>query len=163
VTTALSAAGAISEGGAFVFAGFLPSKAAEREAAVGALAGESRAGVLHEAPHRKESMGKALTPLVARNATLARELTKQFEQVETLECDRLASWLEADAQRIRGEFVVVLHPQACAKSNDEGLRVLSLLVAELPLKTAVKLAAEITGAPRNDLYEAALKMKDGAG
>ena len=67
--------------------------------------------------------------------------------------------MQEHEQRTRGEFVVVLHPQATARADDEGIRVLSLLLSELPVKTAVKLAAEITGAPRNELYDAALKLK----
>ena len=55
--------------------------------------------------------------------------------------------------------MLVLHAQAQASGSDEGLRVLALLLPEMPLKTAVKLAAEITGAPRNELYDAALAMK----
>jgi 16S rRNA (cytidine1402-2'-O)-methyltransferase len=159
VTAALSVAGAVDEHGAFVFAGFLPTKAAEREAFVGALAAESRAVVLLEAPHRIDAFAKALAPLADRKMTVARELTKQFEQVETLSCDEFSPWLAADAQRARGEFVVVLHAQALARSAEEGRRVLSLLLAELPVKSAVKLAAEITGAPRNELYDLALQLK----
>jgi 16S rRNA (cytidine1402-2'-O)-methyltransferase len=159
VTAALSVAGAVDEGGAFVFAGFLPSKSGEREAVVATLASEPRVVVLLEAPHRIEALAKALVPLGQRRVTLARELTKQFEQVATTDCQSLSHWLEVDEQRTRGEFVVVLHPQPQASSSDEGLRVLRILLAELPVKSAVKLAAEITGAPRNDLYDAALKMK----
>ena len=159
VTAALSAAGAGGEDGAFVFAGFLPAKAAERQSAVAALAGEARAVVLLEAPHRIEALAQALSPLAGRKVTVARELTKQFEQLETLDCAGLSAWLAADEQRTRGEFVLVLHAQAQASGSDEGLRVLALLLPEMPLKTAVKLAAEITGAPRNELYDAALAMK----
>jgi 16S rRNA (cytidine1402-2'-O)-methyltransferase len=162
VTTALSAAGAVGEGGTFVFAGFLPVKPGERDAAVAHLAAETRTVVLLEAPHRIDALCKALAALGARSATVARELTKQFEQVATMPCGELASWLQEDAQRSRGEFVVVLHPQAQAGSDGEGFRVLGMLMAELPLKTAVKLAAEITGAPRNELYDAALRMKKDA-
>jgi 16S rRNA (cytidine1402-2'-O)-methyltransferase len=161
VTAALSVAGAVDEHGAFVFGGFLPVKAAEREAAVSSIAAESRAVVLLEAPHRIDALAKALAPLGDRKLTVARELTKQFEQVATLECVSFASWLDADEQRKRGEFVVVLHPREVESESGEGLRVLSLLLQELPVKTAVKLAAEITGAPRNELYDAALKMKSG--
>jgi len=161
VTAALSVAGAVDEHGAFVFAGFLPAKAGERDEAVRAIAGEARAVVLLEAPHRIEALAKALTPLAGRNVTVARELTKQFEQVAAVECGSLSSWLAADEQRTRGEFVLVVHPQAQVSSNEEGLRVLALLLEELPVKSAVKLAAEITGAPRNELYDAALKMKKG--
>ena len=119
VTAALSVAGAVDEHGAFVFVGFLPATASEREAAVAALAAESRAVVLLEAPHRIEALAKALSPLADRKATLARELTKQFEQVATVDCASLAQWLKDDEQRTRGEFVVVLHPHASAHPANE--------------------------------------------
>lgn len=161
VTTVLSAAGSIEEGG-FVFAGFLPAKPGERDAAVQGLAAEPRAVVLLEAPHRIESLAKALVPLGARRVTVGRELTKQFEQVATLTCAELPAWLAADAQRTRGEFALVLHGVAQAQAADDGERVLRLLLPELPVKTAVKLAAEITGGSRNALYELALRLKGGA-
>jgi 16S rRNA (cytidine1402-2'-O)-methyltransferase len=146
VTAALSVAGidlAQAPAAGFVFAGFLPSKAAERGTAVQALEAEVRATVLLEAPR----------------ITLARELTKQFEQIATLEAQALPAWLAADANRARGEFVLVLHPAPAAATGGTDTRVLQLLLAELPLKTAVRLAAEITGQPRNALYDAALALR----
>jgi 16S rRNA (cytidine1402-2'-O)-methyltransferase len=160
VTTALSVAGAVANDGAFVFAGFLPAKAVERETAVAALGSESRAVVLLEAPHRIEALAKALAVLGDRAITIGRELTKQFEEIATTPCGALPAWLAADPQRTRGEFALVLHAAPQAPRRDDSIRVLHLLMAELPLKTAVKLAAEITGGSRNELYDAALKMKD---
>ncbi|MBP6406506.1 MAG: hypothetical protein KA335_12685 [Ramlibacter sp.] len=119
--------------------------------------------VLLEAPHRMEALARALAVLGARPVTVAREITKQFEDIATLACDGLAAWLAADAQRLRGEFAVVLHAVADAPQTDDGLRVLQLLLKELPVKTAVKLAADITGGSRNVLYEAALKLKNSDG
>ncbi|TFZ07055.1 16S rRNA (cytidine(1402)-2'-O)-methyltransferase [Ramlibacter henchirensis] len=159
ITTLLSAAGSTREGG-FVFAGFLPVKAGEREAAVAQLAAEPRAVVLLEAPHRIEALARSLAALGDRVMTVGRELTKQFEEIATLPCSALGGWLAADAQRSRGEFALVLHGVAEAAHQDDGERVLRLLLPELPVKTAVKLAAEITGAPRNALYEAALRLKN---
>ncbi len=160
ITAALSVAGVVDEAGAFVFAGFLPAKAGERTAAVQALAGEPRAVVLLEAPHRIGALATALTLLGTRPLTVARELTKQFEQLATLPAAELSAWLAADDKRERGEFVLVLHPLQAQKSESgHHLRVLTLLLAELPLKTAVRLAAEITGTSRNILYEAALQLK----
>jgi len=164
VTTALSVAGIASMGGedtGFVFAGFLPSKTTERTEAVRALAGEPRAVVLLEAPHRIEALATALATLGDRPLTVGRELTKQFEEIATVRAGDLPNWLSAEPNRSRGEFVLVLHPAAIAADagEGEGLRVLTLLLAELPLKTAVKLAADITGQARNTLYEAALAMK----
>ena len=161
VTALLSVAGAAGDDAAFVFAGFLPAKAGERDAALAAFAAESRAVVLLEAPHRIEALAKSLAVLGDRKLTVGRELTKQFEQVAVVTCAGLATWLATDAKRSHGEFVLLLHPQAVADTGGEGLRVLELLLAELPVKSAVKLAAEITGAPRNELYDAALRIKGG--
>ena len=166
VTAALSVAGVSASAGfaagGFVFAGFLPPKATEREAAVQLLGQEARAVVLLEAPHRIEAAAAALAALGEREITVGRELTKQFEEIANLTCAQLPSWLQADAQRTRGEFVLVLHPLAVEVDREaEGLRVLNLLLPELPLKTAVKLAAQISGTARNTLYETALRLKGG--
>jgi 16S rRNA (cytidine1402-2'-O)-methyltransferase len=161
VTAALCASGLMGNG-QFVFAGFLSAKAAERQAAIAALAHEPRAAVLLEAPHRINALAAALAGLGPRPVTVARELTKQFEQIVTLPCAALQAWLQADAQRQRGEFALVLHPGQSCVSTQPGERALTLLLAEgLPLKTAVRLAAELTGAPRNALYAQALAMKAG--
>jgi 16S rRNA (cytidine1402-2'-O)-methyltransferase len=101
----------------------------------------------------------ALATLGSRTVTVGRELTKQFEEIASISAEDLPAWLQADANRVRGEFVLVLHPirdQAVTGPDD---RVLKLLLAELPLKTAVKLSAEITGEARNTLYELALSLK----
>ncbi|WCM93694.1 16S rRNA (cytidine(1402)-2'-O)-methyltransferase [Acidovorax sp. NCPPB 2350] len=172
VTAALSVAGAVTAGpathaalaGGFLFAGFLPTRGAERAAAVQALAAEPRCTVLLEAPHRIGELAAALAPLGERSVTLAREITKQFEEIATQPAHALAPWLAAGgASRSRGEFVIVVHPAPPPPAGDTApeaaLRVLRLLLAELPLKTAVRLAADITGAPRNALYDAALALK----
>jgi len=158
VTTALSASGMTGDSG-FVFAGFLSSKATERQLAVQKLAQESRAVVLLEAPHRIEALAQALAVLGPRRVTLGRELTKQFEQIETLPAQDLSAWLAEKPERLRGEFVLVLHDAPVEDATGEGLRVLQLLLPELPLKTAVKLAAEISGESKNTLYDQALALK----
>ena len=170
--TALSVAGDTTATG-FAFVGFLPTKAGERRTALQAvLAAEGQSQLLFEAPHRIVELAALLAELApARRVTVCRELTKQFETVHTAEAATLPAWLAADAQRQRGEFVLVLHAQAprAAAADDlpaEAQRVLKLLMAELPLKQAVALAAQVSGAPRNRLYEAGLALKnadDGAG
>ena len=163
VTAALSVAGidlAQPRAAGFVFAGFLPSKFGERAAAAAALATEPRAVVLLEAPHRIEAAAQALAGLGARRITVGRELTKQFEQITTLAAQALPDWLAADPNRVRGEFVLVLHPAPVAAEAGTDTRVLRLLLTELPLKSAVRLAAEITGLSRNALYDAALALKN---
>lgn len=162
VTTVLSAAGlAQDQPGGFVFSGFLPSKSGERDRAVQALAAEKRAVVLLEAPHRIEALALALASLDNRLVTVGRELTKQFEEIATVAASALPAWLAADTNRLRGEFALVLHPLAPAPEVAQDTRVLRLLLEQLPLKTAVKLAADITGEPRNALYQIALTLKAG--
>jgi 16S rRNA (cytidine1402-2'-O)-methyltransferase len=161
VTALLSACGALQEdSGAhgFVFAGFLPTKSTERSHQVQQWAAENRAVLLLEAPHRIEALAQALAPLGSRLVSVGRELTKQFEEIATLQAQDLPDWLKQDVNRLRGEFVLVLHPSAVPTSVQDD-RVLKLLLEHLPVKTAVKLAADITGEARNALYERALAIK----
>lgn len=166
ITAAVSVAGIVTAAAAdsgFVFAGFLATRATEREAAVRRLASEPRSVVLLEAPHRIEALAHALAVLGERRVTVARELTKQFEEISTVHAADLPQWFASSPQRTRGEFVLVLHPAVVATESGNEERVLKLLLAELPLKTAVRLTADITGSPRNALYDAALVLKnDGA-
>ena len=163
VTTLLSVAGLVEDHpNGFVFVGFLPNKAGERERAVLTLATELRAVVLLEAPHRIEALAAALATLGNRQVTLGRELTKQFEEVATVDACDLSAWLTADPNRLRGEFALVLHPVPAAVATAQDTRILKMLLAHLPLKTAVKLAADITGEPRNALYQSALALKSEA-
>ncbi|MDB5929506.1 MAG: Uroporphyrin-III C/tetrapyrrole (Corrin/Porphyrin) methyltransferase [Polaromonas sp.] len=168
VTTVLSAAGVMRATGStgsadsassFVFAGFLPTKAGERDQAILLLQADPRAIVILEAPHRIEALARAMAVLKERPVTVGRELTKQFEEIATLPAQDFAAWLAAGPQRTRGEFALVLHAAGAHEGVDDSLRVLGLLLAELPLKTAVRLAADITGAPRNELYDQALRLK----
>ena len=165
VTTVLSSAGvtraegSAESGTSFVFAGFLPSKAGERDQAIALLQADTRATVVLEAPHRIEALARALGLLQGRLITVGRELTKQFEEIATMPAQDFSAWLAAGPQRTRGEFALVLHACAPRDEADDSSRVLQLLLAELPLKTAVRLAADITGAARNGLYDIALKLK----
>ena len=147
---------------AFRFAGFLPTRAGERAQALGELLANPDAQVLFEAPHRIESLCAALAAACpTREVTLCRELTKQFETVVTLPASGLVGWLAADANRLRGEFVLVLHaPPAIEIAVGDHDVTLRPLLAALPLKQAVALAVQLTGAPRNTLYERALALKD---
>lgn len=159
VTTVLSVAGITQDTG-FQFIGFLPTRTMERDTAVLKLQSLTGAIVLLEAPHRIEAVAKALAILGERQVTIGRELTKQFEEITTVSAASFSDWLQADSNRTRGEFALVLHPMAQDNPQDDAPRILKLLLAELPLKTAVKLTSDITGAPRNALYEAALALKN---
>jgi len=165
---AVSVAGDATASG-FRFVGFLPAKGGERRAAVQAVAACLDQQVLFEAPHRIEALLTVLAEQLGRRAvTLCRELTKQFETVVTLPAAELPAWLAADPNRGRGEFVLVVHSLAPVTPADDALpddtlKVLQVLLAELPVKQAVGLAATLTGQARNALYEAALKLRDQAG
>ena len=162
---ALSAAGdTLAQG--FAFIGFLPGKGGERRAALQGVAGAPGCQVLFEAPHRIEALCSALADAApARRITLCRELTKQFETIATMPAADLPGWLAADANRSRGEFVLVLHalPAPAVTEADslppEAERMLGPLLRELPLKQAVALAAELSGAPRNAIYQRALDLR----
>lgn len=157
ITTLLSASG--MTGDSFVFSGFLPSKASERQQAVQTIAQEGRAVLLLEAPHRMAALAEALAVLGSREVTVGRELTKQFEQIVTLAAQDLPAWMAERPEHQRGEFVLLVHDQPVVVANAEGERILRCLLPELPLKTAVKLAADLSGEPRNALYEQALALK----
>ena len=157
---ALSAAGD-TRGQGFCFVGFLPAKGAERSSALAIVVSEPRTQVLFEAPHRIGALLAALAVQAPeRVVTLCRELTKQFETIVTRPAAELPAWQAADANRERGEFVLVLHALPTAAVSQDlpaaTLHTLRVLMRELPLKQAVALAAELTGAPRNTLYTRAL-------
>lgn len=166
VTSALSVSGAATSGDVqgFVFTGFLDTKAAARNRQIEAISSETRSVVLLEAPHRLEACLQALTALGERPLTIAREISKQFEQIVTLPAHQASAWLASNDNHGRGEFVLVIHPALASEAaasdiSPATLKTLQLLMQELPLKTAVKLTAEITGEQRNALYERALELK----
>jgi 16S rRNA (cytidine1402-2'-O)-methyltransferase len=149
--------------GPFAFVGFLPPKPAARRRALAAWRDFPHTLVFYEAPHRVLECVDDLAAVLGggRTAVLARELTKAFESVHAGELGAARAWLEGDPNRVRGEFVILVSgaPPAADASAREGERVLARLLVELPVKTAVRLAAEITGAPRNALYAQALALK----
>jgi len=161
---ALSVAGDTQATG-FGFVGFLPAKGRERQTAMAQLLAAPGAQLLFEAPHRIAELVQALAEAApSRRVTLGRELTKQFETVHTTLLAELPAWLAADPNRLRGEFVLVLHAAEPLPGGDEAIgddarRCLRVLLRELPLKQAVALAAEISGAPRNALYALALSWR----
>lgn len=165
---ALSAAGD-TLGHGFVFAGFLPARGAEREAAVAAAAADARTQVLFEAPHRIAALLAALAAAApARPLTVARELTKQFESIATRPAGAWPAHLATLPHGERGEFALVLHAQPPTAVPADALppaalHVLDTLLAELPLKQAAALAATITGLPRKRLYAEALRRRGDAG
>lgn len=169
LVAALSVAGDARAGG-FCFHGFLPAKGSERREALSALLAAPGSQVLFEAPHRIAALlGELGEQAPERRLTVCRELTKQFEQIHTTLAGEAPAWLASDPQQGRGEFVLVLHAAepttpAMGADGEEALapdaeRSLAILLRELPLKQAVGLAAELSGAPRNALYRRALALR----
>jgi len=160
---ALSAAGLPSD--RFIFEGFLPAKTAARCMRLEALKEEPRTLIFYEAPHRiLESLCDFEAIFGgARVAVLGRELTKTFETLKGLPLAELRAWVEADSNQQRGECVLLVEgwqaPPGESAVSAEALRVLDLLLAEMPLKRAAAIAADITGVRKNLLYQAALERK----
>ncbi len=157
---ALSAAGLPSD--RFIFEGFLPAKANARRARLEEIREEPRTLIFYEAPHRLLESLEDMRGVFGddRPAVLARELTKTFETLKGASLQELCGWVAADANQQRGECVVLVGgwqaPEGESALSAEALRVLDLLLGELPVKRAAALAAEITGVRKNLLYQAAL-------
>jgi 16S rRNA (cytidine1402-2'-O)-methyltransferase len=159
--SALSASGLVND--QFHFVGFLPAKAKQRETALLALRNAAATLVFYEAPHRIADTIAALAACFdgARQIVFARELTKLFEEIHRCRLADAAAWIAADANRQRGEFVIVLEGASAAADQDadEADRILAILLTECPVSQAASLAAQITGRKKNALYERALQLK----
>jgi 16S rRNA (cytidine1402-2'-O)-methyltransferase len=158
--TALSASGLAEPH--FLFYGFLPARAKQREQVLRELLAMPYALVFYEAPHRIVAAVAALAQVFGPQRTLviARELTKLFEAIHSCPLGDALAWLSADANRQRGEFVLLVSGAPQAADDGEGERVLKLLLDDgLPVKQAAKLAQAISGAGRNALYELALRLQ----
>jgi 16S rRNA (cytidine1402-2'-O)-methyltransferase len=158
---ALSAAGLSDPH--YLFYGFLPNKSPARRAVLQSLASYPCTLVFYEAPHRIVECVADLCATLGgdRQIVLAREITKLFETIHGCSLRDAEDWLQSDSNNQRGEFVMLVSgaiPQPGL--SFETICTLSKLLDELPLKQAVQLAAKITGANRNELYQRALQIKN---
>lgn len=175
LATLLSAAGL--QDGPILFEGFLPARARARRERLAVLAEaaqtSSAALVFYEAPHRIDETLADLCQQFGpeRRLVIGRELTKVFEEIAALSTGEALTWLNARAERRRGEFVLALErpPASVAAapgSADAGTvdpvarRLLVKLLTELPPARAARLAHEISGAPREALYALALSLRE---
>jgi len=162
VIAALSASGIAAP--QWLFCGFLPAAATARRAALTRVSDYPGALVFYEAPHRIAATLDALVVVLGpeRGLVVARELTKRFETIHRCRLGEAPAWLAADTDRARGEFVLIVDAPGATIQAGDGAdahdRMLSTLLAELPVAQAVRLAVKLTGAPRNRLYERALKL-----
>lgn len=158
--TALSAAGVPCD--SFLFLGFLPAKQQARTSRLNSLSKEPFTLIFYESTHRiveclddiKASYGKDC------ELVLAKELTKTFERFITGTVDTVKSWLLSEQAHSKGEFVIIIPPRQLNSNHSQHEELLCLLLEELPLKQAVALACKISKAPKNELYELALKLKN---
>ena len=160
--TAISASGLLND--QFYFVGFLPAKAKQRDNVLQGLRTVSATMVFYEAPHRILDCATALAANFepGRQVVFARELTKLFEEIHRCPLSEAVAWINADAHREKGEFVVLLEGAAQAEDAEdaEAERILRILLAECSVKQAANLTAQITGRKKNALYDRALQIKE---
>jgi len=159
---ALSAAGLPSD--RFAFEGFLPAKETQRAKALQALARETRTLIFYEAPHRVLQTLEAMTTCFgsAREAVIARELTKTHETFLAGTLEELIGQVAEDSNQQRGEIVLLVRgasQQELELGDEEQMRVLTILLEELSVKQASALAARITGGNKKLLYQQAVALK----
>ncbi|OSN10697.1 rRNA (cytidine-2'-O-)-methyltransferase [Lonsdalea iberica] len=157
---ALSAAGLASD--RFCYEGFLPAKTKARKDTLQAMLEEPRTLIYYESTHRLLDSLRDMVAVLGprRYVVLARELTKTWESIYGAPVAELLAWVEEDDNRRKGEMVLIVegyHRDDSALPG-EALRTLALLQAELPLKKAAALAAEIHGVKKNALYRHALEQ-----
>lgn len=166
VIAALMGSGVTSdENPAFAFAGFVPARAGARAAWLARWCALPAPVVMFETPHR---LGATLEALVqacgaAREITLARELTKRFEEIATLPLGDAAGWLAAQPRRGQGEFVLIVQAAAEAEAGAEDAAddMLQVLLETVSVRDAARIAARLTGLPRDALYARALVLRSG--
>ena len=169
VIAALMASGATSdENPAFAFAGFAPAKSAARRRWLQQWTSLPAPVVMFEAPHR---LAATLADLLAvcgpgRALTVARELTKRFEEIATMPLGDAQAWLQAGPQRGQGEFVLILHEADAAADAGPGAdaqadALLDALLEVVSVRDAARVAARVTGLARDALYARALARKGG--
>ena len=163
VAAAVSAAGLAAEH--WLFLGFLPAASKARRELLASVAGVRAALIIYEAPHRVRATVEELRIALGaeRSLVIAREITKKFETISVTTLAEAASWLAADSNRERGEFVLLVDvpPQSVegAATTIDARRLLTALVDELPPARAARVAAAVTGLPRDALYAQAVELK----
>lgn len=160
VITALSAAGLPTE--SFHFCGFLSARSKERAEQLEALRPVQATLVLFESSHRILRMLEQIKLVFPdHQCVIAKELTKLHERFMRGNAAELLDFLQSDKGLSRGEFVVLIdnqEPPGSAGAETENGDLLEVLLEELPLKMAVKLATRLTGGKKNELYQQALAM-----
>jgi 16S rRNA (cytidine1402-2'-O)-methyltransferase len=155
-----------NENPAYAFAGFPPPKSAARLRWLHSWCALPAPVILFESPHR---LAATLVDIVnvcsaTRLLTLARELTKRFEEIVTMLAGEAPEWLAAEAHRQQGEFVLIIHssPPLDQAGSQVGLatdELLDVLLETVSVRDAARVAARLTGQSREVLYDRALVRK----
>ena len=148
----------------FSFYGFLPAKSSGRKQQLQQLDSVAHTQVFYESPHRIVATVDDIVSVMGphRHLVLARELTKTFETVYGAPASKVQAWLAADHNQQKGEFVVLIEgaePEQLQDIGSEEERMLTLLLAELPIKKAAAVTAAITGHKKKALYDRALELQ----
>ncbi|UPY94804.1 16S rRNA (cytidine(1402)-2'-O)-methyltransferase [Pectobacterium sp. 21LCBS03] len=163
--TALSASGLASD--RFCYEGFLPAKTKGRKDKLRELGEETRTLIFYESTHRLLDSLQDISEVLGaeRYVVLAREITKTWESIHGAPVGELLAWVKEDENRRKGEMVLIVEGHQIDDSalSAEALRTLTLLRAELPLKKAAALAAEIHGVKKNALYRYGLEQEGDSG
>ena len=162
IITALSASGLPTN--KFIFEGYLPAKSEARKTRLNELKNESRTLVFYEAPHRIVESAKIMQEIfgVERRVTIARELTKQFEQIVRDTLSSINEKIESGEIKVKGEFVVIVEgTKETLVTDKEALRINQILAEKLSPKDAAGLTAKITGRKKNEVYQLVLESEKG--
>ncbi|HVT63193.1 MAG TPA: 16S rRNA (cytidine(1402)-2'-O)-methyltransferase [Legionellaceae bacterium] len=161
--TALSAAGIPCD--TFSFFGFLPAKSKARREKLATLLSLNHTLIFYESTHRIHECLEDLKDLFGAHCELilVKELTKTFERFIQGSITMVIAWLERDPAHAKGEFVIMIPPRPIIPSKQTGKDILALLLQELPLKQAVRLAAVISQTSKNELYQWALDWQKQSG
>ncbi len=157
--TALSAAGVACD--TFTFCGFLPAKQAARQHKLESLRSIEHTLIFYESTHRILESIDDIAHVFGETCALvmAKELTKTFERFIAGSCTEVRNWLLEDSHHLKGEFVLIIPPRVIEKETQHHEQLLSILLTELPLKLAVKLACQLTNVHKNELYKIALTLQ----
>lgn len=159
---ALSVAGLPSD--KFIYEGFLPAKSKARQDNLASLITEPRTMIFYESTHRLLETLKDMQTIFGadKQIVLAKELTKTWETIVSLPVNELIDWLNQDASRQKGEFVLIVagYTESNKDIDPKAINTLKLLQKELPLKKAAAITAEIYGLKKNQLYQIGLNLEE---
>ncbi|MBI0031837.1 16S rRNA (cytidine(1402)-2'-O)-methyltransferase [Gilliamella sp. B14384G15] len=159
---ALSVAGLPSD--KFIYEGFLPAKSKARQDSLASLITEPRTMIFYESTHRLLETLKDMQTIFGadKQIVLAKELTKTWETIVSFPVNELIDWLNQDASRQKGEFVLIVagYTENNKDIDPKAINTLKLLQKELPLKKAAAITAEIYGLKKNQLYQIGLNFEE---